>query len=360
MKRYLITAFGLTLCFGIACSSNSDEHAPALGDGGASSKGGVGGRSSVAKGGSGAAVAGTGGQLAGAGNAGEAGAVVGEGGNGGNGGEAGEDEGAIIPVTPGSCSETAAWANATTLQGISTDANEQLLLISPDELDILFTRDGVPMRAHRELRSSAFGEAAPLTIAEGYSVEAGAALSADGKTLVLLSTTGQSFAAFTRSSRSEDFDSNADVSAFAAINQRAIQTSQHYAAPVLSPDGKSFVFAAYSPAPEGGFSASFQGVSLVYETPWTGSGWAMPESISQDLFDGTSVARALPSGLSSDSRTLFYLDEGSGTQMARFRDRPDAPLYTVVELDARAHAMPNAECNRLYYSSGGDVLVASE
>lgn len=362
MNRYLATALGVVLCVGSACSSNSDDHAPPVtADGGASSKGGTGGRSSVGKGGGGAtagsATAGSAGEREEGGSAGEAGGAPSEAGEGGG---AGWDEGTIIPITPGACSETAVWADASPVESISTAANERLLSISSDELDIVFERDGVPMRAHRELASAAFDEAVALTVADGYSVDAGAALSADGKTLVLLSTTGQSFAAFTRSSRSEDFGTSADDSAFVGINQRAIQTSQHYAAPVLSPDGKSFVFAAYSPVPEGGFTGSFQGVSLVYEAWWTANGWAMPESISQDLFDGTSIARPLPSGLSADSRTLFYWDEASGKQMARFRDRPDAPLYTVVELDKRTGAAPNAECDRLYYSSNGDILLGTE
>ncbi|HEY0469667.1 MAG TPA: hypothetical protein VGC79_36000, partial [Polyangiaceae bacterium] len=135
----------------------------------------------------------------------------------------------------------------------------------------------------------------------------------------------------------------------------------HYAAPVLAPDGKTFVFASFVPEPAAGFPAGYEGASLVYESVWTGNGWSMPDSISQYLFDGTSTARALPSGLSADSRTLFYLDEeGSGQQMARFRDRPDAPLYTLVELGQRSFAMPNAKCDRLYYSSAGDILVATE
>jgi len=360
MNRHLITALGLALCVGSACSSNSDDHAPAVSEGGASSSpsAGAGGRSSVAKGGSAGADAGSAGEGGASGSASEAGAAPSE---GGAGGEAGAwQEGTIIPVTPGACSEAAAWASATPLAGVSTAANERLLAVSADELDILFVRDDAPMRAHRDSRSSAFDAASALAIAAGYSVEAGAALSADGKTLVLLSTTGQHFAAFTRSSRSDDFDASADDSAFVAINQRALQTTQRYAAPVLSPDGKTFVFAAFSPIPEGGFSGSFQGISMVFEAPWTTHGWAMPESISQDLFDGSSVGRALPSGLSSDARTLFYLDEASGKQMARFRDRPDAPLYTVVDLGTRTRAVPNAECDRLYYSSEGDILVSTE
>jgi hypothetical protein len=268
------------------------------------------------------------------------------------------EQGTIIPVTPGACSEAAAWASGTPLEGISTAADEQLLAITADQLDILFLRDDSAMRAHRDLASAAFGEALTLTIPTGYGVEAGVALSADGKTMVLLATDEQSFAAFTRTSRSADFAATPDATAFTGINQRALQTMERYAAPVLASDGKTFVFAAFTPEPATGFPSGFDGISVVYQSVWSATSWAMPDSISQNLFDGTSAARALPSGLSSDSRTLFYLDEASGKQMARFRDRPDAPLYTVVDLDERLGAVPDVECKRLYYSSGGDVLVA--
>jgi len=356
MNRYLLTALGVTLCIAIAaCSSNSDEHAPpAVADGGTSSKSGAGGRSSAGKGGSGGTAASSAGERADGGAAGSGASEAGAG------GEGGVDEGVVVPVPPAACSEQATWANATALPGISTDANERLLSITADELDILFLRDGSAMRAHRDQASAEFGAAVALPIADGYGTDAGVALSGDGKTMVLLATTGQSFAAFTRTSRSDDFSVTPDDSAFTAINQRALQTMQHYAAPVLSPDGEAFVFSAFTPAPAGGFPSGFEGVSVVFESAWSGSAWVMPDSISQDLFDGTALLRSLPSGLASDSRTLFYVDEASGKQIARFRDRPDAPLYTAVELDQGTGAVPNAACDRLYYSSEGDVLVAAD
>lgn len=355
VNRYIAPAFVLSLFVAAACSSNSDEHVPAVSGGGATSKGGAGGRSSIGKSGSGGNdAAGSAGEADDGGSSGAAGSA-GEGGAGGA-----SDEGTVVPVPPSTCSENAAWTSATVLEGISTDANEQLLAITADELDILFVRDGVPMREHRDSAKSAFGAGNALTIADGYGIDAGAALSADGKTMVLLATAGQNFAAFTRDSRNAPFDTTPDESAFSGINQRALQTMQHYAAPVLAPDGKTFVFSAFTPEPEAGFPTGFAGVSLVYESVWSTDSWAMPESISQYLFDGTTADRPLPSGLSSDSRTLFYLEEGSGKQMARFRDRADAPLYTVIDLDQRTHAVPAAACNRLYYSSKGDILVSTE
>ena len=342
-----LTVLGITLGLSAACGSNSDDRAPPLAGAGA---GGTGGRAPGGESGAGGRDdGGSAGETGDGGTAGQAGAAGSEGGEGGEGGAF--EEGTIIPVSPGTCSQTATWPSATPLEGISTDANEQLLAITPDELDILFLRDGSAMFAHRDLADVAFDSPAAMAIPDGYGVEAGAALGADGKTLVLLATGGQSFAAFTRASRGDSFVGTPDDTAFIGINQRAIQTMQRYAAPVLAPDGKTFAFAAFTPQ---------QGASVVYESVWTVNGWAMPDSISQDLFDGTSTARALPSALSSDSRTLFYVEEGSGQQIARFRDRPDAPLYTVVDLGTRTRAIPNAECDRLYYSSGGDVLVGSE
>ena len=352
MNHYTLTAFAVALGFGVACSSSSDSHAPTLADGGASAKGGTGGRTSAGKSGGGGRSEG--------GNAGEADEGGAAGGDAaGAGGEGGLEPGMIIPVTPGSCSQTAAWASAAPLAVISSEANEQLLAITADELDVLFLRDSLPMRAHRELAGESFGEPVALDVPSGYGLSAGAALSADGLTLVLLETGGQGFAAFTRASRAESFGTTPDASSFTGLNQRALQTMQHYAAPVLAPDGKRFVFAAFTPEPEAGFPTGFAGTSVVYESTWSMSGWSMPESISQNLFDGTTAARALPSGLASDSRTLFYLDEASGTQKARFRDRPDAPLYTVVDLAERTGAVPDAKCDRLYYSSNGDVLIGS-
>lgn len=352
MNRYIFLVAGTALFVAAACSSNSDDYSPAVSGGGASSKSGAGGRSSIGKSGDGGAGNDD------AGSAGIAGSAAGEGGAGGEGGSS--NDGTVIPVAPSACSETAVWADATPLAGISTSANEQLLAITADELDILFVRDDTPMRAHRDSARSAFDAGVELEIADGYSADAGVALSADGKTMVLVATSGQSFAAFARSARDGAFDVTPDDSAFIGINQRAVQTMQHYAAPVLAPDGKTFVFAAFTPEPEAGFPTGFAGISMVFESVWTTNGWAMPESLSQNLFDGTTAARPLPSALSSDSRTLFYVDEGTGKQMARFRDRPDAPLYTLIDLDQRIRAVPNDECNRLYHSSGGDVLVSAE
>jgi hypothetical protein len=122
---------------------------------------------------------------------------------------------------------------------------------------------------------------------------------------------------------------------------------------VLAPNGSSLIFLSYTPG-------VVDNPAVVYESVLSGSIWAMPTNISQYIFDGTTDKRPLPSGLSSDSRTLFYYDEATSKQMARFRDRPDAPLYDVVDLGGRVGAVPNGTCQRIYYTSDGNVLTEAD
>jgi hypothetical protein len=367
MTRFELTRALALLAFTVvglaaACSSNSDSHAEPIpsGDGGAAgSVAGSGGTHHVATGGSGGGSSGTGASSsAPAGQAGQAEADA---------GAAGLEQGNVVVVTPGACSETATWMGEAPLDVVSTNAQERLLSITADELDVAFLRDDALYLAHRSAPSLSFGAPTVVAVPAGYTAEAGAALSSDGKTLVLISSDGQSFAALTRDSRTAAFGATADASAFLALNLRAVQTLEHYAAPVLAPDGKSFVFAAFTPPPDDGAGGASEvpvdpsfGLSVVYESVWSSTVWAMPTNISQGSFDGTSAKRPLPSGLSSDSRTLFYFDEATSKEVARFRDRPDAPLDFSVDLGDLRGAIPNSQCNRIYYSSAGDVATARD
>jgi hypothetical protein len=338
-----------------ACSSGSDAHPPLISSGGSASSDagsvGTGGRKIPV--GTDGGSSGLGGSEAGAaGEAGEAGRPD-RGADGGAAGAAGgQEQGTVVPVTPSVCSETAVWAGAAPVDAVSTDADESLLSITPDELDIVFMRLGAPFWAHRDTPSDTFGMATAVTLPAGYVASAGAALSSDGMTLVLISSNGGSFGALSRTSRTLDFGPNADTTAFVGLNQRAAQTLERYAAPVLSADGKSFVFSS--------FRTDAGNISVVYQALWTAPRWAMPSSISHGLFDGTGDKRPLPTGLSSDSRTLFYFDEATSKEMARFRERPDAPLYDVIDLGDRAGAIPNSTCQRIYYTNSGNVLTDAD
>jgi WD40-like Beta Propeller Repeat len=349
MKPAIVYVAAATVCWAIACSSNSDAPAGAYTAGGASSDGGTSGGSHHPT-----SHAGSAGKASGGGSSeGGAGGAAGEAGAMNDAGAAGLEQGVVVVVSPAACSEAADWTGAALLAGVSTTDTEQLLSITADELDIVFARNGALFRAHRSAATAAFDAGSAVTIPDGYDLTAGAALSADGKTLVLVATSGQAFASLTRNSRTGEFGNTADPGAFAGLNARALQTLEHYTHPVLSPDGKSLVFAAFTPSLAGG-------PAVVYESVFSNSGWAMPSSISHYIFDGTTEKRPLPSGISSDSRTLFYYDEALSQQVARFRDRPDAPLYTVVDLGGRTGSVPNGSCKRIYYTSNGNVLSEAD
>lgn len=361
MNRYTVIALGTVLCMAAACSSGSDEHAPMLADGGAAPTAGAGGAHKGGAGGASGHKAGSdAGGAAGAAGAAAEGGAAGSSETAGEGGEGGLPPGMVIDVPPSTCAETADWSAATPLVGVSTNGKERLLSITADELDIVFLRGNNLLRAHRDAVKDAFGNGNAVTVPAGYTASSGAALSADGKTLVLVATSGQAFGSVTRASRTLAFGAVVDTSAFATLNQRSAMTMDHYAAPVLSPDGKSFVFTAFTPVPVGGFPSGVEGVAAVYESLLTADVWGTPNNLSHDIFDGTTSKRPLPSGLSSDSRTLFYFDEGTSKGVARFRDRPEAPLYTAVDLGTRQGATPNAGCDVVYYTTGDNVLFDSE
>lgn len=349
MRSSTLYVSAAAVCLAVACSSSSDSAPAAYSPGGASSNGGsthIPGETQNA---------GSGG-LAEAAGAPSDGGAAGEGGEAGAAGEAGAgglEQGVIVVVPPSSCSEAADWTAAAPLAGVSTTDDEKLLSITADELDVVFLRGGALLHAHRSAANGAFDAGSAVTVPDGYDPTAGAALSGDGTTLVLVASDGHGLAALTRALRTDDFGATADPSAFVALNERAVQTQEHYAQPVLAPNGSSLIFVSFTP----GIAAN---PAVVYESVLSANIWAMPNNISQYIFDGTTEKRPLPSGLSSDSRTLFYYDEASAKQLARFRDRPDAPLYDVVDLGDRAGAVPNGACHRIYYTSNGDVMTETD
>lgn len=361
MKRLSSIPFAVALLIA-ACSSGTDDHAPGISFAGASSEeGGVAGLSRAGSAGRNQEAAGG---AADAGASGQAtqtdGGASGESGAGGDGGAAGLPEGMVVPIAKSTCSESATWGDGVAVPHVSSDASERLLSLSADELDLLFMRNQDVLLAHRARARDAFSEPMPQSIPAGYDASVGATLSADGKLLILVASDGLSFASLSRATRTEAFAGAADTSAFSVLNLLTTQILEHYAAPVLSPNGKTLLFTAFTPMPAQGFPEGFAGTAAVYESAWSGQHWERPQNVSQGLFDGTTLGRPLPTGLSADSRTLFYFDEAKTKEFARFRDRPDAPLSTLLDLGEHAGAIPNSACDTLYYFSNGDVLSVSD
>jgi hypothetical protein len=324
-----------------ACSSDANDHPAGVSSGGSDQA--------------------AGGANASAGAAGRAGHSSTEGGEGGvsSGAAAGEAGSADIgtgepPISPSACSETAEWSGASSVDPVSSAATEALLSVTADELDLAFLRGTALYVAHRAQASAAFSVGSPIPIPSGWSVVQGAGLSPDGKRLLLVSDPDQrKLGELTRASRDGVFGGDVDESAFATVNQDAVYTGKLYAYPVVSPGDDQLFFNSTFP----------MGASTVVVSTRSGSdAWSAPVKLTSELLDGQSTTRRLPSGVSADARTLFYFNEGSMLEEARFRDTPSiqSPLYDMVSLGARRGATPNTACNRLYSSSTGDVVVEKD
>jgi len=319
-----------------ACSSGSDSHPPPLDTsagaaGGPSLAGGGGGNSSTA--------------AAGDSNAG--GTDPGDASPSDNGGAVASGR---PPPGPSACSETAVWMGSMAVTGIPSGADDVLLSMTSDELDLAFLQGDALYVAHRAQASGSFAPGSPIAIPDGWSAEQGAALSADGKRLILVSADQTLLGELTRSTRDVAFAGAVDQSAFATVNQNAVYSGDIYASPTLSPDDLELFF-----------NSAFQGgaSTVVAATRSAGQAWSAATRVISGLLDGTDTTRRLPTGVSADERTLFYFNEDSMKEEARWRDAPTltSPLSDMVDLGTRRGAQPNAACNRLYSAASTGVVV---
>ncbi|MES1173749.1 MAG: hypothetical protein ABUL62_05420 [Myxococcales bacterium] len=325
-----------------ACSSSSPHPSLIASDGGASD-GHSGGRS-----GSESSEAGT----EAGGDAGTGG--VAEGGTSSAGASADGAAGSPVKPGPSVCAQSATWSGAMPVAGVSTSAAESLLSVTADELDVAFLRAGALYVAHRSKASDPFTAGSAVVIPAGWSTQYGAALSSDGKRLLLVSDPDQKkLGELTRTTRSNAFAGEVDESAFSIVNQNAIYTGRIYASPVVSEQDDRLIFnSAY---PEGAST-------IVVATRTDGAPWNAPTTLTPSLLDGLANQRRLPTGISADERTLFYFNEESSKEEARWSASSalGSPLYDMLSLGTRRGATPNSACDRLYSESDSDVVVETD
>jgi len=262
--------------------------------------------------------------------------------------------GGSAPVVPAACNPKAMWGDAASVAGLSSAALDTLLAITPDELDLALLREGALYVAHRSSPGATCTIGSPLAIPAGWTAAHGAALSADGKRLLLVSDPDQKMLGeLTRSNRSAALSGPIDTSAFTAVNLDSIYTGKVYASPTLSADDDQLLFN----------SSFLETDSTIVVSSRAGSSvWSTPKELSAGTFDGSGGKRRLPTGMSADGRTLFYFNEESAQEEARWRatSSVESPLYDMLSLGARRGAAPNSACNRIYSESNGDVVVEKD
>ncbi|HET9930636.1 MAG TPA: hypothetical protein VFQ35_08110 [Polyangiaceae bacterium] len=342
MARFRVEFFALAVALAhAACSEQERPGAPQANSSGGRSSGGFANTSGGASRGGSLGAGGSAGH-AGVGEAGEAGAA-------GDGGARGE------PLPP-LCSPEQNWSEGQRL-AFSAAGDDELVGVSGDELSIAWFAAGELRYADRAKRTDAFG--APVPVAGGADYFGGATLSSDGLSLIAVRKDGKSFGLLRRASRTDAFAGAFDEAPFVQIAAApgTFRARGPFGDPVLAPNGLSLVYSNLDPAADGGPS--------LYESSRLGSrdAWPFGEPIDGNMLvvSGSSFRR--PSAISTDKRTLFYWDEAERESRAAFRSYASGPFETAVSLGERARAVPNAECDRLYYSAPGaqglDVFVAS-
>jgi hypothetical protein len=337
-----------------ACSdAKRPSSAPAEADGGSSA-----GTKTAPRGGSQQTAGGdsAGGEAASAGqggssNAGENG--VGDGGTIGAGtagssalGGAGPDP--IPPVgDPPICVHGRVFAAGTRLPQ-SAAGDDVLQAITPDDLTIAWKNGAHFFVADWDGENGGFLAPHEVAGSEQYSA---VTLSPDGLQLIGIKQ-DLSVVEQTRGPL-EAFDDPAPTAGeFADFNatRASIPLSNQVLADVLVAADDSSVFFSH-------FTTGYAGSrATVFEGSRSGGQWTFANPDLGKLLYAADDKRRIPTGISSDSLTLFYLDEVKGDLRAAWRINTQVPFdYSEVLAlaDGVQAAAPTASCRRIYYSAPG-------
>ena len=252
------------------------------------------------------------------------------------------ENGGAAPNLPAVCDAEASWGEPIALSGINTaDADERLLAMTHDELSLVFSRAGTLFVADRSNADTDFGAPVQLTLPGGYTHERGLSLSADGRSLVIVSQTGDAFAEVARASRSGAFGGSADTARFVALNDNASFYGGVLSAPVLAASGQSFFY-----------TQRMATTSYVFRARGT-SEFSAPEMQDVVTLGATDGKAKLGQSVSADERVIFVFDEALGHAAGLWSATATAAFTELVELPGLESAFTNVACSRLYGT--GDV-----
>lgn len=384
----ILSGFALASVSWLACSK--EEPKPAYSDG----TGLVGG--STGKGNAGATgIAGRGGAIAGGSSSGGSSSVGGAGAGGAmTGGAAGEggapppepfEEDAGTPpqppdAGPPACDPGTSFGPTTTL--VSTPRG-RLAAASPDGLVLVWTKGGsggstgsggaaggvagaagasggsgggagAPEEGNLVYYAERLNAGAPFGAPRSLSLPVNfqgtrPALSPDGRTLVVPRKDGKTFGLLRRATRTDAFAGVPDEQPFGTIALGAQMASLLLLDPVYSVDGGTLVFTKLGPA--GGQIATCAekaDATFSEQPPLTTFG-------SNDSL--------IPTGLSSDGRTLFVYAETARVARALIRPAVGFPFDQTRVLGDRPYAQTDATCETLVYSTtfdGEGEIVATK
>lgn len=336
----------------VAACSDSQRPASAYGPAGSS------GSSSTPHGGAQHAAGGDGlgGETTAAGESGSSNAgdgAVGSGGTAGSGtagtssvGGAGPDP---LPPTgdPPLCAHGRPFAPGARL-ALSGAGDDLLQAITPDDLTIAWKNGDLFFVADWDGENGVFG--APQEVA-GSAQYSAVTLSPDGLQLIgikpdltIVEQTRGAFEAFD--------DASPEAGDFAEFNaaRASIPLANQVLADALVGWNDASLFFSH-------FTTGYAGSrATVFESFRSGASWTFATPDLGELLYAKDEQRCIPTGVSADLLTLFYLDELNGDFRAAWRVNPQVPFdYSeVLELGTGVRAAaPTASCQRIYYSAPG-------
>lgn len=252
--------------------------------------------------------------------------------------------------TPPALCSGATWTDRAPL--VSTSAEERLGSITPDGLVIATTVARLGggadiLVATRDDVNDRFP--APTPVAGGPWAEGRAALSADGLRLVAIDPSRRKLVELARGSRAAAFVATPG-DGFATLNQHAAFysfTAETYADPVLSASGLTLYYARFGTTATKTIYASHR--ASVNEA------WSLGAPVDGAALESAFGKRKVPTGVSTDERTMFFVDEATGRSAATTRRAETCGFEAAatVDLGDRSYAAPNAACDTLWFSAAG-------
>jgi hypothetical protein len=246
------------------------------------------------------------------------------------------------------CDPEGSWGAETAVPIVAEEA-DQLVAVTPDELSLVWIAstqtDATYQVADRGATSEDFGT--PQAVSGGLPV----GISSDGLTLIAVNEFGTGFLESTRTARGEAFGAFTEGT-FTAFNASSATSGLVFFSAALAPDLLSLY--AFGQTMFGGSYPTWVSTRANTTDPW-------PEPSVLDECELTSYQGRgqYPTGISQDGLTLFYFDSARRVSRAAWRETVNNDFTWFVDLDGFADAVPNAACDRLYYTSGSSIVFAA-
>ena len=260
---------------------------------------------------------------------------------------------ACAPVDPGPddglavCDPSKVWGVGSRLP-FSGTTNDWLAGVTPDQKTLAWQIAGLGSTYMILDRASATDMLGIPTVLAFTGTANKISLSPDGLRVLVVNEDLVSIGESLRSSKLLPFGGVGE-GAFSMINAAVRPTSDTITDPVISASDKVLAYTRI------GASASTLWISTRASKL---DAWPLGTRVEDCEMQSHDGLRKSPLAISNDARTLFFRDEVKNLTRVAYRTGADQAFSSFRDLPAQIlSAIPNASCDRLYYSAAGTGLV---